>query len=154
MSSSTLSGASAESHRPPTLGRSPLLHGGHVDTDDSLVAVLVGDHGERWRVAVIDDGPARGDGGGDPVRGHLGRHVNLDVEPLAGGAVLVGVPEPEVRYPSRSVADFVAGRTVALGAGAPGQQGGPDWGNGRGARRVEAELDVAYGSRVGLKLMV
>ena len=49
-----------------------LLRSGHVDADDSLVAVLVGDHGERGRVAVIDDGPTRGDGSGDPLLGHLG----------------------------------------------------------------------------------
>ena len=61
------------------------------------------------RVAGIDDGPARGEGGGDPLLSHLGRHIYLDMEPLTRGLVLVGVPEPQVRYPSRGVPDFVAG---------------------------------------------
>ena len=49
------------------VGVSIFLRSGHVDADDSLVAVLVGDHGERGRVAFIDHGPTRGDGGGDSL---------------------------------------------------------------------------------------
>ena len=71
------------------------------------------------RVAVIDDCPTRGEGGGDPLLGHLGRHIDLDVEPLTWGLVLVGVPEPQVRHPSRGVPDLVAGGPVALGLGDP-----------------------------------
>src|SRR4029453_10203387 len=73
-----------------------LLRSGHVDADDSLVAVLVCDDGERGRVAVIDDSSTRGDGSGDPLLGHLGRHIDLDVEPLTWGLLFVGVPEPQV----------------------------------------------------------
>ena len=63
---------SVSGHRGTRVSGSSPLRSGHVDADDSLVAVLVGDHGQRRRVAVIDDGPARGDGGGDPLLGHLG----------------------------------------------------------------------------------
>src|SRR5215472_5650931 len=103
------------------LGGSILLRSGRVDADDSLVAVLVGDHGERGRVAVIDDGPARGDGSGDPLPGRLGCHIDLDVEPLTRGLVFVCVSEPQVWYPSRGVPDLVAGGPAALGICAPGQ---------------------------------
>src|SRR5262245_55919341 len=68
----------------PTCG-SVLVRGGRVDAEDSLVAVLVGDHGERGRVTVIDDGATRGDGSSDPLLGRLGRHVDLEVEPLTRG---------------------------------------------------------------------
>ncbi len=54
-------------------------HSGHVDTYDSLVAVLIGNNGERGRVAVIGDGPTRSKSGRDPLLGHLGRHIDLDV---------------------------------------------------------------------------
>jgi hypothetical protein len=68
--------------------------------------------------------------------------------------MFVGVPEPQVWHPSRGIADLVAGGPAALGLGAPGQQGGPHWGDGRGARRVEAELDHADRGRVGVELVV
>src|SRR5699024_7333315 len=76
-------------------------------------------------------------------------HVDLEVEPLTRGLVLVGAAEPQVRYPSGGVPDFVAGGPAALGLGAPGQEGGPHRGDGRGPGRVEAELDLADGGRVG-----
>ena len=139
---------------PLVTAGSPLLRSGHVDADDPLVAVLVGDHGERGRVAVIDDGPTRRDGGGDPLLGHFGRHIDLDVEPLTRGLVLVGVPEPQIRYLCRGVPDLVAGGSAALGLSAPGQQDGPHRGDGRSVRRVEAELDVADRGRVGVEPVV
>ena len=80
----------------------------------------------------------RSDGGGDSLLGRLGRHIHLDVETLTRGLVLVGIPEPQVRYPSRGVPDLVAGEPVALGLSVPGQQGGPHRCDGRGVRRVEA----------------
>jgi hypothetical protein len=59
-----------------------------------LVAVLVGDHGCTGCLAVINDDSTRGDGGGDPLLGHLGRYPDVDVEPLTRGLVLVGALEP------------------------------------------------------------
>ena len=93
----------------------------------------------------------RGDGGGDPLLGHFGRHIDLDVEPLTRGLVFVGVTEPQIRYPCRGVSDLVAGGSAALGLSAPGQQ---HRGDGRRVRRVEAELDVADRGRVGVEPVV
>jgi hypothetical protein len=39
-------------------------------------------------LAVIDDDPTRADGGGDPLLGHLGRHPDVDVEPLTSRPAL------------------------------------------------------------------
>ena len=33
---------------------------------------------EQGRVAVVDDGPGRGEGGWDQLLGHLGRHIDLE----------------------------------------------------------------------------
>jgi hypothetical protein len=71
-----------------------------------LLPSWFGDDGERRRVAVVDDGPTRGEGGGDPLLGRLGRHTDLDVEPLARGVVLVGVPEPQ--FGTRPVASRIS----------------------------------------------
>jgi hypothetical protein len=43
---------------------------------------------------------------------------------------------------------------VALGLDVPGQQGGPHRGDGRGVRRVQAQLDDADRGRVGVYLVV
>ena len=86
-------------------GGSGLLHRGHVRAEDAPVAVLVGDHGEPGGLGVVDDGPAGSHGGGDPLLDHLGRDVDLDVEPLSCRLVLA---EPEVRHADRRVADLVA----------------------------------------------
>ena len=88
------------------VGVSTPLRSGHVDAHDSLVAVLVGDHSERGRVAVIYDCPTRGDGGDDPLLGHLGRHIDLDMEPLTRGLVLVG--SPNQRFGTRPVASRIS----------------------------------------------
>src|SRR3954453_23938082 len=63
-------------------------------------------------------------------------------------------PRPRVRHPSGGIPDLVAGGPLGPGLDAPGQQGGPHRGDGRGARRVEAELDVADRGRVGDDLVV
>ena len=115
------------------------------------VALLVGDHGEPGRIGVVDDGPARGDGGGDPLLGDLGRHVDLDVEPLSWDRVGGKVVEPQVRHPAGGVAHLVAGRSPALGRGVARQEGRPHGGDGGRSRRVEAELDLADRAGVGVQ---
>ena len=67
------------------------------------------------RLAVIDDDPTRGDGGSDPLPGRFGRHIDLDVEPLTRGLVLVGVPEPQIRYPRRGVSEAPSNSAQTLG---------------------------------------
>ena len=84
---------------------------------------------------------------------HLGGHIDLDAEPRTRCVALVDVPEPQVRYPSRGIPDLVAGGPSALGLGAPSQQGGPHGCDGRGARRVKAELGLADRGRVGVDLV-
>ncbi len=64
--------------------------------------------------------------------------------------MVVGVLEPQDRYPSRGVPDVVADGPAAPGLGAPGQQGRPHRGDRRGVRRVEGELDRGDRGRVGV----
>lgn len=78
---------------------------GGADADP--IAVRIGEHSERWRQRVIDDGPARGDGGSDPFVGHLRSKPEIEVPTLARGWVVVGALEPDARDPAGGVKDRV-----------------------------------------------
>src|SRR5690606_8781371 len=84
------------------------LHCRHVNAKDPLVPVLVGNYGERRRIAVIDNGSTRGEDGGDPLMGYLGWNIDLNVKPLMRRLVPVGVTKPKVWYASCGVPDFIA----------------------------------------------
>src|SRR3954454_225667 len=51
--------------------------------DAGLVALGVGEHAERRRMLVGDQGAPRREGRRDPALRHVGRHGDVEVEPLA-----------------------------------------------------------------------
>src|SRR5215207_699523 len=75
--------------------------------DADLVAVGVGEHGERRRFLVVDDLAAGRDTSGYALLGHVGRYPEVDVEALPRRLVRVGVLEPEDRNPPTRIANVV-----------------------------------------------
>src|SRR4051794_5518474 len=63
--------------------------------DAGLVALLVGEYPEARRTGVADEGAPGLDGGMDTVLRLLRRHADVEVEPLPGRVVRIGVLEPQ-----------------------------------------------------------
>jgi hypothetical protein len=85
--------------------------------DASLVAVRVRDDGGCRRSAVVDDDGPCCHCGGDTLLGDVVRELHVDVEPLAGSRVRLGLPEPEDRHPVRGVAHVVTDGAATLRGG-------------------------------------
>jgi hypothetical protein len=106
----------AELSRVLAIG-SPFLRRGLHRPHACLVAVLVGDDSGRRCPTVVDDHRPGGYRRSDALLGNVVRHLDVDMEALTRGLVLLGVLEPQDRYPSRGVPDVVADGPAAPGPG-------------------------------------
>ena len=75
------------------------------------------------RVLVADQRAAGRERGVDPLPGHLGRHPDVEVEPLARRLVGVGPLEPQRRQRAVGVDELVVGRASRAGPSTARQNG-------------------------------
>ena len=96
----------ADRPRPRRRSAGAVEDGAHAH----LVAVGVGEHGERRCLGVVDHGAPGGDGGGDARLGRLGRHPHVEVPALPGRLVWLGALEPGRRQAAGGVDHGVVAR--------------------------------------------